>query len=153
MPGRQQTEADSQCLAQAGFPLAEPAGLFCWVHKVRDQAERAGAYRYFVETRRRIQRSWGRTGFRDGQVNDALQVVDPESGRTVVFVYRQEGSQDEERIFPRGPQSGASYSVPLEEAGGGQIVSGRELMENGIAVPLPRTYSAEVIHLDTEPRP
>jgi hypothetical protein len=84
----------------------------------------------------------------DGRINDALQVVDPDSGRSVVFVYRQEGPQDQERIFPRGLRPDAFYSVRREEAGGGQIASGRELMESGITVPLPRHYYAEILHLD-----
>jgi alpha-galactosidase len=84
----------------------------------------------------------------DGFHNDAIQAVEPASGRSVIFVYRQEGDSSQEVVFPRGLDPNGQYRVRLQEGNSAQIASGRDLMESGIGVALPRMFFAEIVHLE-----
>lgn len=83
----------------------------------------------------------------DGTRNEAIQAYSPQLNRSVIFVFRHEGPETSLLVKPRGLVPNSEYRVRLEEAGTIQVATGRDLMDNGIEVPLIDMDTAEVVLL------
>ncbi len=83
----------------------------------------------------------------DGTRNEAIQAYNPRLNRSVIFVFRHEGSETSLLVKPRGLVPNSEYRFRLEEAGTTEVATGRDLMENGIDVPLLDMDTAEIVLL------
>lgn len=86
----------------------------------------------------------------DGTFNDYIQSCDVSTGRSVIFVYRQEAPSDLDLVRPRGLRPEAAYRVRFQDDPRVIVALGRELMESGIEVRLPQEWRAEVVYIDPE---
>jgi hypothetical protein len=83
----------------------------------------------------------------DGTRNEAIQAYSAGLNRAVIFAFRHESSEESLLVRPRGLMPRADYRIRLQEAGTIQIATGRDLMEQGIEVPLIDMDTAEVVLL------
>lgn len=84
----------------------------------------------------------------DGKKNDAIQAYHEGSDRSVIFVYRSKGRKNHELIRPRGLKPDSFYRVKFQDHPLAIIVSGQDLMRNGIEVLLPTKNSAEIVYIE-----
>ncbi|MEZ5354717.1 MAG: alpha-galactosidase [Bryobacteraceae bacterium] len=87
----------------------------------------------------------------DGSFNDYLQAHHQETDRSVIFVFREHSEEDLTQVRPRGLTSARLYTVRFEDHRATHVLSGSELMENGIPVPLLSAPSAEIVYIDPAP--
>jgi alpha-galactosidase len=81
---------------------------------------------------------------------DAIQSFDPETGNSLAVVTRADSPSSEYRLRPRGLDPDTRYLVSLEVDGSVYSLSGAQLMQNGVRVPLPTAYSSEVVHIERQ---
>ncbi len=86
----------------------------------------------------------------DGTFNDYIQSCQVETGRSVIFVYRQETPSASERVRPKGLLPGAFYRVRFQESARTLRAIGSELATTGIPVDLPTPWFAEIVYIDPE---
>jgi len=83
----------------------------------------------------------------NGSSNDAIQALEPDQNRGVIFVYGDEDKAKVTYIEPRGLDPNALYLVGFLEVKRSYYATGAELMERGIPV-IMRPDMAEVISIE-----
>jgi alpha-galactosidase len=84
----------------------------------------------------------------DGTFNDYLQSHHEATGKSVIFVFRQETAYDHEVVRPRGLNEQRTYRVRFQDSDRTYTASGRQIMEEGVIVELPSQYFAEIVYID-----
>ncbi len=85
----------------------------------------------------------------DGIRVDAIESFHPERDQGVIFVYRPGASSvSTQSIYPKGLRPQGTYRVTFQDDRGARIATGAELMAGGIAVPLPKPETAEIVYLN-----
>ena len=84
----------------------------------------------------------------DGAINDHLQSHHLATGKSVIFVFRQETAYDHEVVRPRGLAAERSYRVRFQDSDRTYTSTGRQIMDEGIIVELPTQFFAEIVYID-----
>jgi hypothetical protein len=84
----------------------------------------------------------------DGVHWDGVEYVDPRRGKGVVYAFRGSGEEREHRFVLRGLVAARKYRVRFSSVGADRIISGRELMNDGLRVTLPVPNSSEIVLVD-----
>lgn len=84
----------------------------------------------------------------DGAINDHLQSHHLATGKSVIFVFRQETAYDHEVVRPRGLAAERTYRVRFQDSDRTYTSTGRQIMDEGIIVELPTQFFAEILYID-----
>ena len=84
----------------------------------------------------------------DGYRWDGMQYFDPKTGKGVVYIFRPQNDMPMKTVSLRGLDQKKRYSITSEDGSvDNKVVSGKELMETGIAIHLPELNSSDLIFL------
>ena len=84
------------------------------------------------------------------QRSDAMQAVDPASGRSVVFAWREQAPVSGPLIRPRGLDPDHLYQVRFHNRPEQYVISGATLLRDGLRVTFSILRDAEIIYLDPQ---
>jgi hypothetical protein len=81
---------------------------------------------------------------------DAIQSYDPDGGGSIAVIARAASDSPQYSFHPKGLEPGQRYTVWFEVDPSVYLVSGQQLMDNGVRVQLPMPYSSEIVHIDPQ---
>ena len=85
------------------------------------------------------------------QRSDAIQTVDPSTGASVVFAYREQSPIAQPLIRPRGLDPQQFYRVRFQNHSEEITLSGSDILRDGLRVTFQDPRAAEIIYLDPAP--
>lgn len=89
---------------------------------------------------------------RDESTNDAIESFSALLDSGVIFVYRPNSADSVQLVYPKGLQPDNLYEVVFQNSGQRLMRTGASLMQRGLKVLLPQKNSAEIVHLNGQPR-
>jgi alpha-galactosidase len=81
---------------------------------------------------------------------DVLQSYNPDRDEALAVVSRPKATANSYLLKPKGLSSSQRYRVWFENDSRSVSQTGAQLMRDGISVPLPTTYSSEVVHIEKQ---
>lgn len=91
------------------------------------------------------------TGRPDSDRTDALESLDPVSGKAVVVVVRAGDASDTLRIRPRGLRREVAYNVRFENQPARLALTGQQLFEEGLTLQTPGMWTSEIVYIEPQP--
>ena len=84
----------------------------------------------------------------DGKIWDGMQYYDPKTGKGVVFIFRPQSDVSTQTVRLMGLDPNMQYSVAAEDGSAvSKIMSGKELMVQGLRISLPERDSSDLIFI------